>query len=351
MRRLSRQREFTASRALMEFHASPTLTGMADKRDRARRLEELSIELTSKCNLTCGMCSVWKGMRDGIPRNLVFALLAEARRLGADRFTPSGAEVFMRKDTLLILEEAARLGFRSISVVTNGMLVRRHIKRLQAVPGLSLHFSIDGPETVHDALRGPGSYRSALDGLVASVEAGIPTSVKAVLMRPTLRTVTHLVDLAVAHGLPRISVQPFQPEIAGPEEDHNPWQFAPGARAEVVAALSELLDTARLAGVEIFTEALFQHIPPYLFESIRPIPEDGCFLPTRFLLIDGRGYTWPCFFMRQQSMGNVTRGVRLSDIWHGPVQRSMQTIGIERTCPGCLAGCSDVESFDLAHAF
>ncbi|MEL7151412.1 MAG: radical SAM protein [Pseudomonadota bacterium] len=321
---------------------------MADTRDRARRLEELSIELTSKCNLTCGMCSVWKGMRDGIPRARVFDLLAEARRLGATRFTPSGAEVFMRKDTVSILEEAARLGFRSISVVTNGMLIKRHIKRLRAVSGLSLHVSIDGAEGVHDALRGPGSYRSALEGLRASVDAGIPTSVKAVVMRPTLASLTHLVDLAVDHGLPRISVQPFQPEIAGPDEDHGPWQFTPDARGEVTDALSALLDYARLAGIEVFTEALFPHIPPYLFDNLRPIPEGGCFLPSRFVLIDGRGETYPCFFMRGQSMGNVMRGVRLSDIWHGPVQRRMQTIGIKRTCPGCLAGCSDVESFDEA---
>ncbi|MEO0918130.1 MAG: radical SAM protein, partial [Pseudomonadota bacterium] len=110
---------------------------MVDRRDTARALEELSIELTSKCNLTCDMCSVWKGMRDGIPRSRILDLLAEARWLGARRFTPSGAEVFMRKDTVLILEEAKRLGFEAISVVTNGMLLKQHIKRLRKISGLS----------------------------------------------------------------------------------------------------------------------------------------------------------------------------------------------------------------------
>ncbi|MEO0918510.1 MAG: radical SAM protein, partial [Pseudomonadota bacterium] len=203
-----------------------------------------------------------------------------------------------------------------------------------------------GPEEVHDALRGQGSYRSALDGLAASTKAGIPTSVKAVIMRPTLATLSHLIDLAVEYGLPRISVQPFQPEIAGPDEDHSPWQFERDQRDQVTFALSAFLDQARRAGVEVFTQSLFPHIPPYLFDNTRPIPKGGCFLPSRFLLVDGRGETYPCFFMRGTSMGNVMQGVRLRDIWHGPVQRKMQTIGIERTCPGCLAGCSDVESFD-----
>ena len=278
----------------------------------------------------------------------MFELLQEAHWLGATRFTPSGAEVFMRKDIILILEEAARLGFQTISVVTNGMLIKRHIKRLRDIPGLALHVSIDGPEEVHDALRGPGSYRAALEGLGAAVTAGIPTSIKAVLMRPSLPDAAHLIDLATKFGLPRISFQPFQPEIAGPDEDHTPWTFAPEDRALVNRHLSSLLDQARLAGVEIYTEALFPMIPPYLFDGVRPIPKTGCFLPSRFLLIDGKGETFPCFFMRGQSMGNVTKGVRLSDIWHGPVQARMQTLGITRRCPGCLAGCSDVEGFEAA---
>jgi len=317
-------------------------------RDGPRRLHEISIELTSKCNLTCGMCSVWKGRSDGIPKVLVVSLLTEARRLGAQVFTPSGAEVFMRKDTVFLLETAAKLGFSEISVVTNGMLIPQHIKRLQAIPGLALHISIDGPEVVHDALRGSGSYRAAVTGMAAAVAAGIPTTAKAVLMRPTLCTAGHLIELAQKFGLTRVSFQPFQPEIAGPKEDHSPWTFPPEHRAEVSQRLAALLDQARLAGVEVYTEALFPDIVPYLFESARPIPDGGCFLPSRFLLIDGRGECYPCFFMRGQSMGNVTRGVRLGDIWHGPVQRRMQRHGIERTCPGCLAGCSDVAGFDAA---
>jgi MoaA/NifB/PqqE/SkfB family radical SAM enzyme len=321
---------------------------MPDARDKPQRLNEVSIELTSKCNLSCDMCSVWKGQRDGIPRAQIARILREAHRLGARRFTPSGAEIFMRKDTVGILEDAGQVGFDQISVVTNGMLVRRHIKRLAAIPGLVLHISIDGPEPVHDALRGKDSYKSALDGLFAALEAGIPTTIKGVLMRQTLDTAGHLVDLAKESGISRISFQPFQPEIAGPNRDHGRWTFPARERPRVEAALSHLLDHARLAGIEVYTEALFPDIPPYLFDALRPIPAGGCFLPARFLLIDGNGNCFPCFFMRGQTMGNVMHGVSLGDIWHGPVQRAMQTRGITRTCPGCLAGCSDVDSFNMA---
>lgn len=315
-----------------------------------RPLRELSIELTSKCNLTCEMCSVWKGKKDGVPGPRVVALLEEARNLGARVFTPSGAEVFMRKDTVMLLETAARLGYEEISVVNNGMLLGHHIDALRKIPGLTLHVSIDGPEKVHDDLRGPGSYAKALDGARLAQQAGIPVSLKGVLMAPTLATAGHLIDLAQKHGFYRVSYQPFQPEIAGPEEDHSRWVFPPNTRDTVASALSDLLAKARIQGVEIYTEHLFPHIVPYLFDGIRPIPPGGCALPSNFILIDGRGETFPCFFMRGQSMGNVNHGVRLRDLWHGPIQMRMHRLGLTGQCPGCLAGCSDVSGFSAKPA-
>lgn len=321
---------------------------MTQARPYQYRLDEISIELTSKCNLTCHMCSVWKGRRDGIPGDRVREVLFEARCLGATAFAPSGAEVFMRKDTVSLLAEAARLGFSKISVVNNGMLIQHHIDALSEIPGLELHISIDGPEPVHDALRGPGSYRAAMAGADAAVAAGIPVSLKCVLMRPTLNTAVDLIDIAKGHRITELSVQPFQPEIAGPEEDHTPWVFGPDERDAVARALRALLDKARLSGIAVTTESLFRYIVPYLFDGHRPVPLGGCGLPARFLLIDGNGETYPCFFMRHQSMGNVMRGVRLQDIWRSPVQSDMVARGREGRCPGCLASCSDVQQFAQA---
>ena len=274
------------------------------------RLHEISIELTSKCNLTCEMCSVWKGARDGLPRARIFELLAEARELGARVFTACGAEVLMRKDTPSILQEAARLGFEQISVTSNGVLVGRHAESLAGITGLHLGVSIDGPEPVHDALRGEGTYRAAVEGVRAARDKGISLHLCAVLMRPTLETADHLIDLAVALGLSSVSYQPFQPEIAWDQADHSRWKFAPGDRGAVESALQSLRDKARLAGIRIDTETMFPVFPPYLFDGIRPIPAGGCALPSRFLLITERGNSYPCFFMRGQSMGNLAEGTR-----------------------------------------
>jgi MoaA/NifB/PqqE/SkfB family radical SAM enzyme len=46
-----------------------------------RPLGEIAIFLTTQCNLTCTMCSVWKTGANGVEHDRVFSLLDEARKL------------------------------------------------------------------------------------------------------------------------------------------------------------------------------------------------------------------------------------------------------------------------------
>lgn len=310
-----------------------------------RSMDEISIELTQRCNLTCAMCAVWEGRRDGLPGLRVAELLSEARQLGALSFTPSGAETLMRKDALDLLQEAARLGFRRIEVVTNGALVPRFADRLAQISGLHLNISIDGPRAVHDALRGAGSYDDAIAGLDAALAHGVPVGLSAVLMAPTLTNISHLVDLAAARGLPSVSLQPFQPEIAGSGRDHSAFVFAPGDREAVAKAMTDFAAEARRHNVAIHTEAAFATFLPYLFDGVRPVPPGGCQMPTRFVLVDMRGETYPCFFLRQRSMGNVAHHLSLADVWRSPDRLRLQLLGLSGRCGGCLAACSDLASY------
>ncbi len=310
-----------------------------------RPLDEISIELTQRCNLSCAMCAVWEGKRDGLPGDRVAELLAEAKGLGATSFVPSGAETLMRKDALDILEEAARLQIPQIILVTNGMLVPRFGAQLARISGLHLNISIDGPQSVHDALRGAGSYNSAIAGLDAALRHGISVSLSSVLMRPTVETLSHVIELAQERGLSSVSLQPFQPEIAGMGRDHSAFTFPADDRELVREALSNFTAHARRASVSIFTEAAFSTFVPYLFDGVRPIPPGGCHLPTRFILVDVVGRTYPCFFLRGQSMGNVARGLSLAEVWRGVDRLRMQLLGLSGRCGGCLAACSDMASY------
>ena len=312
-------------------------------------MTEIAVELTTWCNLKCGMCSVWEGKTTGPDHDVAKQLLTDARGLGATRFIPCGAESFMRKDFVDLLEYAQELGYEKLVVVTNGILVPKYWDRLQRLPSLELHISIDGPPTVHNDLRGEGAYTKALDTVRGAVQRGIEVGISGVLMRPTLSTAEHLIDLAVELGLSEVSYQPFQPEIDG-WRDSSPWVFPPDQRAHVVERIEDLRRYAAANSIRIYTDQLLSYVPAYLFEGVRPIPPGGCFMPSRFLLVDVSGDVYPCFFMRDDVIGNVLAGDRITNLWHNHTHNALQMLGITSRCPGCLAACSDVASFDAPPA-
>jgi MoaA/NifB/PqqE/SkfB family radical SAM enzyme len=313
-----------------------------------RPLEELAVELTVYCNLQCRMCSVWEIKEHGVPNALARQLLADAYALGARRFTPCGAESFMRKDFVELVEYADSLGYTSQEIVTNGtMITAAHFDRLEKVPSARFHISIDGPKEIQDDLRGEGVYDKCVATATEMVRRGISVGLSGVIMRETLPRLTELVDLAVTLGIDEVSYQPFQLEISGPQKDIPRFSLLRPQRSELVERLDHLRGYARQRGVRIYTESLFDVVPDYLLAGKRPIPKGGCFLPSKFLLVNYTGEVYPCFFMREQSMGNVYK-TGLPEMWHGVVQRELNALALDEKCPGCLAACSDVEAFAAA---
>jgi radical SAM protein with 4Fe4S-binding SPASM domain len=315
-----------------------------------RPLDEIAIELTVYCNLKCEMCSVWELKQHGVPLELALTLLEQARSLGATKFTPCGAESFMRKDFLDVVEHAQHLGYERQDIVTNGtMITEAHIERLARCPSVALHISIDGPPEIHDSLRGEGNYEKSVATARRCLERGIEVGLSGVILKESLDHLPHLVHLAAELGVPEVSFQPFQTEISGPEKDIPRFSLLRTPKARIIERLEELAAHADRLGVQIFTESLFGVIPDYLAFGKRPIPPGGCYLPSKFLLVDFRGDVYPCFFMRtdRDRMGNVYRDVIL-ELWQSLHHEELQTLALTERCPGCLAACSDVETFDTA---
>ena len=93
------------------------------------------------------MCSVWELAQHGVSFDIASKLLRQARALGATTFTPCGAESFMRKDFLDLVELAHELGYPTQDILTNGtMITDANLDRLQACPSVYRPISIDGPK-------------------------------------------------------------------------------------------------------------------------------------------------------------------------------------------------------------
>ena len=150
-----------------------------------RRLRELWFHTGTACNLKCPDCFEHSAPGDqrleSVTLDDAVPFLDEAVDLGVEKFSFTGGEPFVVKDTVRILDYA--LDFRPCLVLTNGTrpLQSRmeEILPLRDKPNaLSFRVSLDYPERKrHDALRGDGMFDLALDSLGQLHRAGFHVSV------------------------------------------------------------------------------------------------------------------------------------------------------------------------------
>lgn len=125
--------------------------------------QTISFTITNACNLRCKMCGQWseegymhtnKGRQDHLLK------IADWKRL-VDEISAHniasviirGGEPFLFPGIVELLEYINRKGI-FISIDTNGTLVKKYAADIIRIGKIHLTFSIDGPEEIHDKVRG-----------------------------------------------------------------------------------------------------------------------------------------------------------------------------------------------------
>jgi len=135
----------------------------------------LTWELTYACNLSCVHCLSSSGRRD--PRELSTAecqaLIDELDRMQVFYVNIGGGEPTVRPDFWDLLDYAVahRVG---VKFSTNGIKITAQVaRRLAGSDYVDVQISLDGAtEQVNDAVRGPGSYRTAIRAATNLAAAG-----------------------------------------------------------------------------------------------------------------------------------------------------------------------------------
>ena len=136
----------------------------------------LTLEVTHRCNLACHMCDLYgreeeidsirsrredRGEGFGVP---VFRKLIDSFGLFKPVLSFGGGEPLLHPELSEMVTMAKRRGF-TCTVTTNGTLLRDRASGLVEAGLDNLVLSIDGPEKVHDSIRGvPGTFAKAKAG-------------------------------------------------------------------------------------------------------------------------------------------------------------------------------------------
>jgi MoaA/NifB/PqqE/SkfB family radical SAM enzyme len=124
-------------------------------------LYHVIVHITDRCNLRCKTCFIEFGRKD--------LSVEEARVLsGKLGYIPAldlgGGEPFLHKDLPGLCRE---FRFGSVTIPTNGQFQDRVIESVKVLlkehPGkVTIALSLDGPEEINNAIRGPRTYEKAL---------------------------------------------------------------------------------------------------------------------------------------------------------------------------------------------
>jgi MoaA/NifB/PqqE/SkfB family radical SAM enzyme/SAM-dependent methyltransferase len=171
---------------------------------RTDHLRELWLHVTNRCNLACSHCLFASGPDQAkeMPLESVLALADQAATLGCRVFALTGGEPFVHRDFPEILDGLLAHEGANVVVLTNGTLLRRFGDRLvQWVSrGLHLQISVDGLETQHDRIRGPGALATLGEQLRWLRAQGIAFTVSTCVTKANAPDIPDLVDWAARAG-------------------------------------------------------------------------------------------------------------------------------------------------------
>lgn len=208
----------------------------------------ICFELTYRCNLSCEMCQFFQfadskpagdKIKDELSFEEVISLVEQFPPYALITFT--GGELFLRKDTMKILEYASRR--RRITVVSNGTYIDQELaERLVGLAtdsiigkGLFLvEISLEGRESVHESISNvKGSFAKTVSALKNLVAARRKTGRKYPLFNiKSVITPANAGELSAIYGIAReIGVDMFNPMIHSrlevtPDKLHGERQFS-----------------------------------------------------------------------------------------------------------------------------
>jgi len=126
-----------------------------------------NINVTENCNSRCVTCNAWKNkFADELTTEEIKDALHQLKDIGVRNVILIGGEPLLRKDIGCLVKEANLLQFRTIMVVTNGLLLEDKAEELLESGVTHLTVSIDGVGHTNEVVRGvPGNYEKSIRGI------------------------------------------------------------------------------------------------------------------------------------------------------------------------------------------
>ncbi|MFZ3074437.1 MAG: radical SAM protein [Minisyncoccales bacterium] len=200
----------------------------------------VGLDITNRCNLRCRHCyanATFDSKIPDIPLKKILSILDELNELGTCLVSLAGGEPLIRNDLLSITRAIKERGMM-LFLNTNGqLLTEKYAQDLKKNGVDHMEISIDGLENNHDAIRGHGSFKKAIEGFKNAKKAGIDTGIMTVISRQNMGDVDRLIKLFYGLGAAGIGFIRFKP--VGRGKDLKDLELSPLERKSLIEKIYE----------------------------------------------------------------------------------------------------------------
>lgn len=299
--------------------------------------------LTDRCNLSCRHCyqetepgpepetsdllRVFEGIRH-------FFLFLKQQAASPPRFHVSvtGGEPLIRSDLLDLLDDLSPYRHLfGLSILTNGTLIDASMARaLRKRAPDSVQISIEGPEAIHDGIRGPGSYRKARQGAIHLIRQGVPVVFAVTVHRENQNSLGPVLRLARRLGVRTVWADRLLPWGRAGQSDLCPLS------AGELQALHRTMARHR----QSLWNRLYPKTSLSMHRALQFLEGGGrpyrCRAGSGLLAIAPDGTVWPCRRM-PEALGNIHH-TRLEDLYrhHDFLKRLTDPTIVPNGCETCF---------------
>lgn len=321
-------------------------------------VRNVTLELTYRCNLTCDFCYLRVeeerlgrviGKKEELGYDEILRILAGLPRRSNVTFV--GGEVTIKNRFWDLVEVAARR--HRVTIGTNAVMFTPEVcERIVAAGVRTVGTSLDGPEDVHDGIRGKGNFartstniRRILDGRRRRGLDHPRVNVNCVMVPENIPRLAEVVEIAHALGVDSCSFQVLDPSLSRSginlrDEivEREDWQSqlarvdlevfrvsldALGRRAHELGVACTLVPLASRAEVLDFYAGKFDDA------------RYTCSVPWTTTRISPTGDVFPCLNyrignVREQSLGRLWNHARYREF-----RNRMRPRGLYQSCAGC----------------
>lgn len=205
--------------------------------------------LTRTCNLKCRHCYTTSAdvpFPGELSHEQAMGVLDDLKDFGIPALILSGGEPLSRFDFFPLAERAKELGFRHLSLSTNGTKVAENIDRIADLGFDYVGISLDGIGQMNDWFRGvDGAFDAALAGVRACKAKGVKVGLRYTITADNAHMLPAMMDLCDREGVDKFYLSHL---VYAGRGDKNRGEDTERARTR--AAMDQLIDRAWVAVAE-----------------------------------------------------------------------------------------------------